>query len=109
MFDGFDKLLAVSSNGVVHAFTAANGDAFVADDCHPRGLLQHRGEARGVCVTESGLVMTAGQDAQIRIYHRGETTPAQSLLAPASLWSLDVRDGFIAAGGDDGKIHIFRS
>lgn len=109
VFDGFDKLLGVSSNGVVHAWTAANGDAFVAEEGHPRGLLQHRGEARGVCVTESGMVVTAGQDAQIRIYQRGAVDPAQSLLAPASLWSLDVHDGFIAAGGDDGRIHIYRS
>lgn len=108
VFDGFDKLLSVSSNGVIHAWTAANGDAFYAEDARAHGLLQHRGEARGVCVTESGIVVTAGQDSQIRIYQRGETAPAQSLQAPASLWSLDVRDGFIAAGGDDGRIHVFR-
>jgi len=92
----------------VFVFGAANGETFATHGDHPSPLLRHRGEARAVAIRDDGVVVTAGADAQVMLYERDATEPFQSVRAGTPIWCVDVDDRGLVAGGDDGRVHVFR-
>jgi WD40 repeat protein len=107
LFDGFDKLLSCATNGVVNAWSAANGEVFMSEEGRPRPLLRHRGEARAVKVLDDGTVFSIGEDGFVMVYPRGNYEPQQSVRISSPIWSIDAYGKFLLLGADDGLMHVY--
>jgi len=108
IFDGFDTLISGGTNGEITAWCAANGHVFRDSEGHPKPMLSHRGQARGIAVGEDGTIVSVGEDARVMIYNRDSAEPHQSLRTGSACWSVDLRGKHLAVGCDDGGVHVFR-
>ena len=105
---GFDRLIAVSSNGAVSCFATSSGEVYAGRWGNLIRLQRHRGEARAVSVRDDGIIASGGEDALVKIYRPEEDIPFQTFGVGTLIWSITMNSRYCLIGGDDSRIHIYR-